>query len=204
MPTGVALHDAQSRLLAAGERVLLRDGPAGLTSRTVAEEAGVAKGVLHRYFATFDDFLAALVRQRVAAIDTLSADLIDRTGRDTVIGNLSAALGRLFDPLGLALVRLVLSRDQLRTALQAGSRPGVAVLTESVTALTGYLLAEQQAGRILAAADPAVLAHTLVGTGHLLFQGELGGLPDESAVREVVAAIIVGAEPGAAESAGHR
>jgi hypothetical protein len=37
---------------------------------------------------------------------------------------------------------------------------------------------------------------TLVGTAHLLFAGELGALPDASAVEEVVASIIVGAEPG--------
>ncbi|WP_156325229.1 hypothetical protein [Nonomuraea sp. SBT364] len=37
---------------------------------------------------------------------------------------------------------------------------------------------------------------TLIGTGHLLFAGELGALPDASAVREIVEAITVGAEPG--------
>jgi hypothetical protein len=55
---------------------------------------------------------------------------------------------------------------------------------------------EQGAGRIVAGAAPAGLARALVGTGHLLFAGELGGVPDESAVREIVEAIIVGAEPG--------
>ena len=200
MPTGVALRDARSQLLAAAERVLLRDGPAGLTSRTVTDEAGVAKGVLHRHFADFEDFLAALVGERVVAVDAMAVDLVDRAGSGTVIRNLSTVLVRLFDPLGLALVRLVLSRDTLRARLQAKSRQGIPMLVEAVTALTDYLLAEQRAGRILADAAPAALAQALVGTGHLLFQGELGGLPDESAVREVVAAIIVGAEPGADDS----
>ena len=200
MPTGVALHDARSQLLAAGERVLLRDGPAGLTSRTVTDEAGVAKGVLHRHFTDFDEFLAALVRERVVVIDAISVDLFDRAGTATVIRNLSATLVRLFDPLGLALVRLVLSRDQLRARLQAGTRQGIPMLAEAVNALTNYLLAEQRAGRILAGTAPATLAHALIGTGHPLFEGELGGLPDESAVDEVVAAIIVGAEPSADDS----
>ena len=57
MPTGIALQDARERLFAAAERILLRDGPSGLTSRAVTDEAGVAKGVLHRHFADFDDFL---------------------------------------------------------------------------------------------------------------------------------------------------
>jgi AcrR family transcriptional regulator len=62
VPTGVAIQDAQ--LFAAAERVLLRGGPNGLTSRAVTTEAGCAKGVLHRHFADFDAFLAALVRDR--------------------------------------------------------------------------------------------------------------------------------------------
>jgi AcrR family transcriptional regulator len=42
MPTGVALRDAREQLFAAAERVLLRAGPNGLTSRAVTAEAGVA------------------------------------------------------------------------------------------------------------------------------------------------------------------
>ncbi len=204
MPTGVALRDARSQLLAAGERVLLRDGPAGLTSRTVTDEAGVAKGVLHRHFADFDDYLATLVRDRVAAVDAISVELGDQAGSGTVTGNLSTALRQLFDPLGLAIVRLVLSRDELRARLQAATRQGIPTLTEAVNGLTDYLVAEQQVGRILPGVAPATLAHALIGTGHLLFAGELGGLPDQSAIREVVAAIIVGAEPGAHDKSGLR
>ena len=68
MPTGVALHDPREQLFAAAERILLRDGPQALTSRAVTTEAGCAKGVLHRHFADFDDFLAALVRDRIAQL----------------------------------------------------------------------------------------------------------------------------------------
>jgi AcrR family transcriptional regulator len=196
MPTGVALRDARTQLLAAGTRVLLRDGPAGITSRTVTDEAGVAKGVLYRYFADFDDFLASLVQDRINAVHAMAAELSDRAGQGTVVGNVSSALMRVFDPLGLALVRLVFTRDELRARLRAGTPSGIPMLTEAVGALTEYLVAEQRLGRIVAGAAPAALAHALIGTGHLLFAGELGGLPDVSAVQEVVEAIVVGAEPG--------
>ena len=36
MPTGVAIRDPRGQLFGAAERVLLRDGPSGLTSRSVA------------------------------------------------------------------------------------------------------------------------------------------------------------------------
>ena len=52
------------------------------------------------------------------------------------------------------------------------------------------------ARRILPHANPGILAQTLIGTGHLLFAGDLGAIPDDSAVREIVEAIVVGAEPG--------
>ena len=57
------------QLFAAADRVLVRDGPAGLTTRTVTAEAGVANGVLHRHFRDLDEFLASFVageRQAVA------------------------------------------------------------------------------------------------------------------------------------------
>lgn len=75
--------------------MLLCDGPAGLTSRTVTDEAGVAGGVLHRQaFADFNDFLAALVREQITTVDAVSADL-RRAGSGTVVENLTAALLRL-------------------------------------------------------------------------------------------------------------
>jgi AcrR family transcriptional regulator len=196
MPTGIALRDARAQLLAAGQRVLLREGPAGLTSRSVTDEADVAKGVLHRHFENFDDFLVALARDWIAHVHAISEELLERTGNETIVDNLTFALTELFEPLGLAVVRLVLSRSELIGALRPTSPRGVPVLTEAADGITIYLAAEQQAGRIVRAAAPQSLALALLGTGHLLFAGELGGLPDESAVREVVESIMVGVEPG--------
>lgn len=194
MPTGVALRDARSRLLAAGERVLLREGPTGLTSRTVTDEADVSKGVLHRHFASFDDFLVALVRQRIAVVEDVTAQLGRRAGDGTVPGNLCSALTRIFDPLGLAVVRLVLSHDGLGTRLRTGTSHGLPTLVEAVTGIAGYLTGEQQAGRIRLDATPDVLAQAVVGTGHLLFAGAPGGIPDPSAVEEAVEVVLAGAE----------
>jgi hypothetical protein len=64
--------------------------------------------------------------------------------------------------------------------------------------LSSYLRAECGVGRLLPDADADALAFTLIGTGHLLFAGELGGLPDTDAIEEIVESIIVGGEPGIA------
>ncbi|MEV5897114.1 TetR/AcrR family transcriptional regulator [Nonomuraea fuscirosea] len=196
MPTGVALRDARARLFAAAERVVMRDGARGLTSRAVTEEAGVAKGVLHRHFADFDDFLAGLVRDRIARLEAEIAELTEAAGSATLVSNLAEALTRIFTPVNLGLVGIVIARDDLRSRLRETTPHGIPILTEAGACLAAYLDAERRVGRVTADTDARTLALTLIGTGHLLFAGELGALPDASAVREIVEAITVGAEPG--------
>ncbi|MFC4113981.1 TetR/AcrR family transcriptional regulator [Nonomuraea zeae] len=196
MPTGVALRDARAQLFAAAERVLMRDGVRGLTSRAVTDEAGVSKGVLHRHFAHFDDFVAELVRDRIARLEAEIDALTEAAGSATVVSHLAEALTRIFTPVNLGLVGIMMARDDLRSLLRATTPYGIPILTEAGTGLAAYLDAERRVGRVTADADVRTLALTLIGTGHLLFAGELGALPDSSAVREIVEAITVGAEPG--------
>src|SRR6201996_4929809 len=119
VPTGVAIRDPRGQLFGAAQRVLLRDGPSALTSRAVTAEAGVAKGVLHRHFADFEDFLAELALDRVARVNAQAAALLALAGTGTVAGNLAAALPDLFTPQMAALIRLVFARDDLRARLRA-------------------------------------------------------------------------------------
>src|SRR3954451_17632344 len=92
VPTGVAIRDARRHLFEAAERVLLREGPLGLTSRGVTTEAGVAKGVLHRHFADFDAFLIELVLDRIAGVEARAASLLSTAGTRTVTANLTDAV----------------------------------------------------------------------------------------------------------------
>ncbi len=192
MPTGVAIREVRARLFDAAERVLLRDGPAGLTSRAVTTEAACAKGVLHRHFADFDAFLAELVADRIARLDGQSAVLRAAAGTGTVVDNVSGALTDLFGPVALSIVGMLAYRDELRDRLRRGRPSGVPLLAEGAELLAGYLAAERDRGRLAPDADVRTLALMLVGTGHMLFAGESGALPDAGAVREVVATTLVG------------
>lgn len=194
MPTGVAIRDARRHLFAAAERVLRRDGPNGLTSRAVTTEAGVAKGVLHRHFADFDEFLAEFARTRIARVEAQAAALLEAVGTGSVSGNVATALTEVFDTVTLGVLALVMTRDEVRTRLRGAEPRGLPIASDAVTMVATYLAAEREAGRIASDADPQALALTLVGTGHLLFAGELGALPDRSAVVEVVQSILVGVE----------
>lgn len=193
MPTGVAMGDAREQLFDAARRVLLRDGPNALTSRAVTTEAGCAKGVLHRRFVDFDAFLAELVAERIARIEEQGALLRDRAGTATVADNLSEALAELFDPVAVAVVGLVVSRDELRRRLRASTPAGIPVLTEAAAMLAAYLAAERELGRIAARTDVDTLAPTLVGAGHLLFADRTGDAPGAAAVRKVAAHAVTGA-----------
>ena len=195
MPTGVAFQDPRTQLFDAAERLLLQAGPNALTSRAVTAEAGCAKGVLHRHFADFDDFLEALVLDRIGRIAAQSAALHAAAGTGTVTGNLADALGALFDPVAVAVVGLVTFRDELRARLRRTTPRGIPLLAEATAMLAGYLAAEQRLGRIAAEADLRPLAPTLIGAGHLLFADRESARPEPAALRQVVATVIGGALP---------
>ena len=196
MPTGIALPDARGRLFDAAERVLLRAGPSGLTSRAVTSEAGVAKGVLHRHFADFDDFLVELVLDRISRIAVQCDELLRAVGTGTIVDNITDALTMMFTPVVVASVGLVVSRDELRARLRAVGTARMPLLGEGTIMIRKYLAAERVIGRVRTDADLDALAPTLVGAGHLLFADRDSGRPPaRPTVRRTVAAAVGSALP---------
>jgi AcrR family transcriptional regulator len=191
MPTGIAIQDARQTLFDAAERVLLRDGPSALTSRALTAEAGCAKGVLHRHFADFDTFLAELVLDRIARIESHGAALRRAAGTGTVAGNLTDALIALFDSVGREVLALVTSRHELLARLRASTPTGIPLLNQGTAMIASYLAAEQELGRVAADADIDALAPTLVGTAHMLLAGRQGGVPEHEAIHRTVTSLIV-------------
>ncbi|WP_280336466.1 TetR/AcrR family transcriptional regulator [Nocardia wallacei] len=190
MPTGVALRDVREQLFDAAERILLRSGPSALTSRAVTAEAGCAKGVLHRHFADFDEFLAEFVLDRARRMDPQAAALLESAGSGTVVDNLTGALTAVFESVAVAIVPLITFRDALRARLRDTWPAGIPVLTDAATMIAAYLSAEQALGRIPPGTAPEGLAPMLVGAAHLLFADRTGDRPDARAVRRVVTTVI--------------
>ena len=193
MPTGVALRDVREQLFAAAERVLLRDGPHALTSRAVTAEAGCAKGVLHKHFADFDAFLAELVIDRIAQVEIEASGLLGKAGTGTVAGNLRAVMEGLFGSVAVAIVSLIIFRDDLRARLRAvRAAPGVPLLTEAAAMISRYLEAEQDLGRVAPDADVMAVAGMLIGTGHLMFADRSATPPSSAEVDRMMAAALAG------------
>jgi AcrR family transcriptional regulator len=191
VPTGVHLRDVRQQLFDAADRVLLRAGPDGLTSRAVTDEAGCAKGVLHRHFTDFDAFLTDLVLDRATQLETQARALRGSAGTGTVAGNLAHALTTMFGPVAVAIIPLITFRDELRARLRR-ARPGggIAILAQATSAVSAYLADERELGRIAVDADIDSLAFSLVGGGHLLFADRDPGPPATTTVDRLVTTVI--------------
>jgi AcrR family transcriptional regulator len=197
MARGVAIPEVREQLFAAAERVLARDGPAGLTTRAVTTEAGVANGVLHRHFRDLDEFLASFVAGRLEAIADGAAALPGRAGHGSVTGNLTEATLAVFGASAQALMSLVATKPELGPALEhdAGRAGGLGGIERHFAA---YLDAEKKLGRIGPGADTEALAFTLLGTAHHLVITRQGGAPGlRRQVRRIVAALVAGMNAGA-------
>ncbi|WP_409186793.1 TetR/AcrR family transcriptional regulator [Amycolatopsis sp. VS8301801F10] len=191
MPTGIHLRDVRAQLFDAAERVLLREGPSGLTSRAVTTEADCAKGVLHRHFEDFDAFLAALVLDRIQRLEARAGELHAGTG--DVVETVAELLTEVFSSVAVSIVALITFRDELRHRLRAARPgPGIPLATDAANVLADYLAAERTLGRLAPDADVRTLAPTLIGAGHLLFADRTGEPPSEEAVRQMAATVLAG------------
>ncbi|MER6357474.1 TetR/AcrR family transcriptional regulator [Streptomyces sp. NPDC001634] len=191
-PRGVAIPDVRERLFAAAERVLAREGAAGLTNRAVTEEAGCAKGLLYNHFTDLDDFVAQLVLDRFEQIAAEVRPLPEQAGWGDVRENLTAAALALLGANGPAIAVAVLSRhgvtEQVRRAW-AGGAPGPGAVED---AMARYLEAEQRLGRVAADADCAMLALALAGTvHHLLMHGSAQPADNHQLISRLVAALVM-------------
>lgn len=75
-------EETRSRLLAAAEKIIVGEGYAAISSRRVAQEAGVTPAVVHYHFQITDDLFIALVR-RLAEEFVAKVEAIDE-GSDAV------------------------------------------------------------------------------------------------------------------------
>lgn len=204
MARGVAIPEVREQLFAATDRVLARDGPAGLTTRAVTAEAGVANGVLHRHFRNLDEFLVSFVAGRLQAIADGAAALPGCAGHGSVTGNLTEAMMAVFGASAQALMSLVATKPELGAALEhdTGRAGGLGGIEGHFAA---YLDAEKKLGRIGPGADTEALAFTVLGTVHHLILTRRGGAPDlRRQVQRIVAALVTGMDAAAAREPGHR
>jgi AcrR family transcriptional regulator len=193
VPRGVAIPQLRQQLFAAAEQVVLRDGPARLSSRAVTGEAGVATGLLHAHFGDLGEFLTAYAVDRSFLVGAAAAGLPERAGRGEVAQHLGDALAAVPRPHLTVLARLMVLRPELADRVRAVLGDRAAGLDAIEQAIAAYLTAERRLGRIAASADPAAMALALVGVLHHLVLTAATAEEAAARLRRAVGAIVRGA-----------
>lgn len=92
------MSNAREELIAATHRVLCEHGYAGLTTKRIAEEAGVTTAALHYHFDTKDDLMGAFLDH---LLDRTRTRFDERLAEDDVsgpVGRLATFLDEIFAP----------------------------------------------------------------------------------------------------------
>jgi AcrR family transcriptional regulator len=192
--------DTRKIILAAAERLIRAKGLARLTTKQIAQEAGVAEGSLFNHFSRKDDLVLAVILERVPQF--LSA--VATPGEKTVPVNLTAiarAVVKFYEgvlPVVLALFAdaelLARHREAVRHR-QGGPQYMMDVIIK-------YVVAEQGLGRVGKKVHPPSVASALCGacfqwafvqqsTGQLLW-------PDQTAdnfTEQLVTTLCKGLDP---------
>ncbi|MEV6488714.1 TetR/AcrR family transcriptional regulator [Actinoplanes sp. NPDC051633] len=156
---------SRDRILDAAAHVMGTIGLARSTTREIARQAGYSEAMLYKSFRTKEEIFLAVLKERAPGLNPLLADLPKRVGHGDVadtVDELALVAVRFYRrsfPIAASLFAepqlLAAHRDFLR---DAGAGPQM--VSERVAA---YLAAEQGAGRVRPDADPAAIAHLLLG-----------------------------------------
>ncbi len=187
---GVRIPELHEQLFAAAERIMARDGAAGLTSRAITDEAGYAKGVLHNHFDGLDGFLAEFALDRVRRTEEAVSGLPAQAGHGPVSDNLVAAALTVFGSGATQIAGLIAYKTGLGARVLTALGPDGQPFGEIQASFAGYLRAEQELGRLPATVDADTIAFTLIGAVHHLFFTANGAKPDPGRVREIVGTLL--------------
>jgi AcrR family transcriptional regulator len=164
-----------TRVLDATEAILLSDGYAAASSRTVAAAAGINAPLLHYYFATIDDLFVAVLRRR-------AEHNVERMAKALASPRPLAAWWELVsDPRGARLFTELLAAANHRPPLAAEVGTYAREVRRMQMEALERLLPEYGLGKI----SPALIATAMQGIAFALVSDQAAGYDtrtDEAAV----------------------
>lgn len=134
-------------VLDATQRVVARDGAAGLTLDAVAAEAGISKASVLYDYGTKQALMKAFIERRIAAEDSRIGEIKERLGpvpNSAIRARLASELRDLTDEdrsVALSLCALVAQDAELRAPIQEMMRRRIARVLETSTQPRGAQLA---------------------------------------------------------------
>jgi AcrR family transcriptional regulator len=157
--------DLRDQLLDAAGRVLETHGPAAVTTRRIAREAGCSEGSIYNHFENKEELLACVVGERIAAFPARVEELAAAPGSGEVHAQLrevaelaTAFYERRVPMMAVALLDPEAMRAQAHAIHDRGHGPW-----RVVERLAAWLRAEQERGRIADGADPTAAATGFLG-----------------------------------------
>ncbi|MFI0484562.1 TetR/AcrR family transcriptional regulator [Actinomadura sp. 9N215] len=189
---------ARERILDAAADIMRRRGAAAATTKEIAKAAGYSEALLYKHFRDKEELMLRVLKERMPAFVSRGVP-----GEGTVESNLVAVVGGgvHFYQQSFPMMASMAAQPRLMAASREALRKYDAGPHEPVAALTRYLDAERDLGRVAADADTGAVAALLMGAcfqqGFLRYYtvGADGPAPDEAAARALVGPVLGGLLP---------
>ncbi|MEV0650841.1 TetR/AcrR family transcriptional regulator [Phytomonospora sp. NPDC050363] len=157
--------EARDRILDAGLAVLSEKGLIRATTKEIAKAAGYSEANLYKHFSSKDDLMVAVFMERLPALGALLTALIKKPGTGDLRANLEdvAATAMAFFRGSVPIAGAILAAPELLRKQRASDADDSKGPWVPMVALTAYLSAEKEAGRLTPGDDPEVMAKLLMG-----------------------------------------
>jgi AcrR family transcriptional regulator len=156
---------ARERFLDAATEVLRRRGFAAATTKEIARTAGLSEAMLYKVFRDKVDLFLGVLTERLPRVALVRDGISEQVGQGGVDQNLQRVAAELlaFYLESFPISASVFSDTQLLAEQREALRERGAGPQRMVEAVTAYLTAEQEVGRIAANVKVATAAELLVG-----------------------------------------
>jgi len=153
----------RDRILDAAAAVMRAHGMAHATTKEIAKAAGFSEATLYKHFADKTELFVRVLEERLPPFVPTVTRL--RAGEGAVLDNLRqvAATAIVFYTDSFPISGSIFAEPKVLDAHRAGLRRTGRGPHKANEALTAYLLAEQELGRIRADADLPTVASLLLG-----------------------------------------
>ncbi len=193
MPRATAA-ETRDRILDVTAGLMRTAGLAGATTREIARSAGLTEAALYRHFKSKEDLLSCMLAERQPAFVGILKELPERVGTASVRDNLQrvaeAAVPHF--QMSLPVLASIFADPTLLARHRAWANETGRGPQRANAALTQYLCAEAQAGRLVSDVEPDVIADLLLGAClQRAFHTEfVGHAPDARSAAEFAALIV--------------
>jgi AcrR family transcriptional regulator len=184
-----ASQELRAGLVEAAQRLVGREGPAALTMRSLAAEAGCAVGLPYKVFTSRDELVAEVIVAELVRLRAEFDALVAEAGQRTVAENLGRYARTLLASPAVGLAPEIVHDEQLTASIdeRAGQTGLVAALE---TTVVDYLAAEKRLGRVDPDVDESAFGFVVAGAVHnLIVSGEAYPRPSLRRLEQMLAAV---------------